>query len=443
MSKQPIPQNLEAEEGLLGSIVIDEEQLSKIDVEASDFIEEGNQIIFKAMLDLYKEGSGVDNITLVHRLHREGTLDKVGGAARFSHLISIAPTSLHAPYFAKIIKECSLNRGLISVASKISQIGYENVDPVESLAKSQKLLTGISRLVPSTKIWTPQDMADYADKRYGQLRDTLPGIPTGMIAFDRKTGGLFNGDFVILGSRPGMGKTTFALQIAMQMSYYYKVLFVSLEMTPESVIDKLVAHLIKRPARLVRRGNYSEELLSQIALSLGDLASTNLYLSRGPATTNSIRQIIERMKLSYGLDAVFIDYLHYLRDRTGSNDNERIGFISGELANMAKEFNIPFVVLSQLSRATEGRLDKRPLLSDLRSSGSIEQDADLILFLSRKSYYDRDMNPHGVETELIIAKDRMRGEIGKLSFYWDNYRECYVNTPKEVSNVSEQQARLG
>jgi len=338
MSKDIIPSNILAEENVLGSILLEEEQLSRIDLEPADFIEEKHQIIFKAMLDLYKDGGGIDQVTVSHKLHKDGNSERIGSAI-LSHFIAITPTSLHAVHYAKIIKECSLNRSLISAASKISQIGFGNKDPGESLAESQKLLSGISRSMPSTKIWTPQDMAEEANKRYGKLRDTIPGIPTGLKLFDKMTGGLFNGDYILLGARPSIGKTTLAAQIAIHISDNLHALFVSLEMTKDSVIDKVVAHLIGKPASLIRRGNYNEDLLSDITLSLGEIASKNLYLSCGPTSTKSLRQIIERMKLSYGVDVVFVDYLQYLRDREGNSDNERIGFISGELANMAKEFN--------------------------------------------------------------------------------------------------------
>jgi replicative DNA helicase len=233
------------------------------------------------------------------------------------------------------------------------------------------------------------------------------------------------------------------LQIAKYIARDHNVLFASLEMLPEAVLDKLAAGLISKPTRLIRRGGYSDELLDEITLSLGKLAECNLYLCHGPATTVSLRQLLERMKLSYGLDIAFIDYLQLLRDRYRSNPNDRVTFISGELANIAKEFNIPLVVLSQLSRAPEGRADKRPLLSDLRESGAIEQDADLILFLYRDSYYKRDINPHGAETELLIDKDRLRAITGKFTRYWDGQYEKYVCDRREITGYSQSQKPTG
>jgi replicative DNA helicase len=431
-NKQIIPHNEEAEGAVLGSVLIDSSQVASLDLQPSAFFDSRHQAIYQAALDLYRQGEGIDQITVAHELQRKGKLEPIGGVAYLSHLISITPTSIHAPYYAKVLRDCSFSRSLITAGERIAQVGYRNEDPQQSVTDSHALLSDIEKSIPATQIWSPKDIADNANKRYAQLRNVIPGISTGFRQFDRWTGGFFNGDYIILASRPGMGKSSCALQIAKQIGRRgHKALFISLEMMPEAIIDKMVASLIGRPASMVRRGNYSDELLGEITLSLGQLAEANLYLCRGPATTGSLRQIMERMKLSYGLDIAFIDYLQLLRDRYGGNDNERIGFISGELAAISKEFNVPVVVLSQLSRALEARSDKRPLLSDLRSSGSLEQDADLILFLSRESYYNRSINLHGAEAELLIGKSRMGG-IGKLSLYWDAHKEKYVNSLEEV-----------
>ena len=434
-----IPHNEEAEESLLGAILLDGDQVARIDLQPQDFFDETHRAIYQAMLNLYKQSKGIDQITVAHELYRQGKLEDTGGAGYLSHLISIVPTSLHAPYYATVIKECSLNRSLIAAAGQIAQIGYRSGDPQQNLADSQVILSSISKSIPTTQIWTPEDIANEANKRYAKLRNTIPGIATGLTEFDEQTGGLSDGDYIILASRPGVGKSTLALQVAKRIAQRRKVLFASLEMLPTAIMDKLVASLTKKPTRVIRRGGYSDELLGEITLSLGKLAETNLYLCRGPATSGSLRQLMERMKLSYGLDIAFVDYLQLLRDRYGSNANERIGFISGELANIAKEFDIPLVVLSQLSRAPEARADKRPLLSDLRESGSIEQDADLILFLTRESYYKRDMEPHGSQTELLVGKDRMRGLTGKSILYWDAHGEKYVNDKREIANTGQTQ----
>ena len=438
MSEQLAPNNVEAEQSVLGSILVDQGQMANIELELDDFFSESHRFIYKAMLDLYKEGGGIDQVTVAHELHKDGKLEAIGGAGYLSHLISIVPTSLHAPYYAKVVKDCSLNRRIIVGAEQIAQIGYKNEDPIESLATSQSILSALSRVMPCSELLTPPELADKANERYKMLRNIKPGFSTGFTSLDNKTGGLCKGDYIILASRPGVGKTTLALQIAQNLAAKLNVLFASLEMMPEAIIDKLVAGFIAKPTGIVRAGEYEDILLDEIILSLGKLAEMNLYLTHGPATTHSLRQLMERMKLSYGLDVAFIDYLQLFRDQYGSNANERIGYISGELAAMSKEFNIPLVVLSQLSRAPEGRMDRRPHLSDLRESGSLEQDADLIIFLYRDSYYDRQIDPDGAETELLISKDRLRGLSGKkIALYWDQEGEKYVSAQREITSDSK------
>jgi len=429
------PHNIEAEESLLGAILLDSNQMSRIDLETVDFFEENHQAIYHAMLNLYKLGGGIDQVTVAHEIMRLGKLEQVGGAGYLSHLISVVPTSLHAPYYAKVLRDCSLNRQLLDAAGQIAAIGYANGDPLEGLSKSQTTLSSISKLISRDELLTPQDIAGRADVRYEMLRDIQPGLSSGFAPLDNKIGGLSDGDYIILAGRPGIGKSTLALQIAENIAVNHNALFICLEMTADAITDKRISWVIGKSVSIVRRGNYGDDLFDDITFSVGKLAERNLYLSHGPATTHSLRRVMESMKLSYGLDIAFIDYLQLLRDRFGNNANERIGFISGELANMAKEFDIPLVVLSQLSRAPDGRMDRRPHLSDLRESGSIEQDADLIVFLYRDSYYDREVEPDGAETEVLIGKDRMRGLSGKLSLFWDAEGERYVSNKRRAKDA--------
>jgi len=416
-----VPHSHEAEQAVLGSILIDESCLKGIDLGAEDFFSEEHQQVFEAILALRDQS--IDQLSVAHKLNAMGKLESVGGASYLSHLINITPTSLHAGHYAGIVKDCAINRCLISVAKRIEDIGESGVSAEQALRQSYTLISKVSQTFPANDILTPRDMANEADVRYGQLRNIGPGMATGIKQFDKRTAGLFNGDYVILAARPGLGKTTLALQIARNMAKELTVLFLSLEMVKSAVMDKLVASLGGLAMVDVRRGNYSEGLLDKIIGSVGELGELNLYLAQGPAATQDLRRLIERMQMSYGLDAVFVDYLQLLRDRDGSNANERVGFISNELSSISKEFNIPLVVLSQLNRAADGREDKRPHLSDLRESGSIEQDADLILFLYRDSYYKRDA---GTEAELIIAKDRLRGTSGKIKLIWEARNENYI-----------------
>jgi len=432
MSEERLPpHDLGAEENVLGAILLDGEQVAKVDLVVSDFFDESHQAIYEAMVNLRKAEAVIDQITVAHELQRMGKIEMAGGASYLSHLVATIVVPWHALHYAKIVKECSVNRSLIAAAGQIAAAGYEAGDPSQNIATSWGILRKVGQMINDHHLLTPSDIAKMADERYEALRHITPGLGTGIKALDKLMGGVSDGDYIILASRPGMGKTTFALQMAQNIAAEHTVLFASLEMMPEAIIDKIVASFAGKPVRVVRRGNYPNELLDEIVFTFGKLNQLKLYLYHGAATVASLRQSIEQMQASYGLELVFLDYLHLLRDRYGSNTNERIGFISGELATIAKEFSMPLIVLSQLSRAPDDRMDKRPHLSDLRESGSIEQDADLIMFLYRDSYYNRGIEVDGAETELIIAKDRLRGITGKLKLYWDSEGEKYVEGKRE------------
>ena len=425
--EKALPQDLEAEESFLGSVLLDGDNIGLVELAPGDFYEESHGFIYEAMLGLYRDKGKIDQLTVAHQLETDGRMEKVGGVAYLSRLIHKTPTSLHAGHYGKIVRSCALSRRIITAGGQIAMLGYENTDPEDELARSQKILVQIGKMMGVSNLMTPREMANTAMARYVQLREIQPGIPTGIVPFDNRTGGLYKGDYMILAARTSMGKTTLALQMAQNMAVKHNVLFVSLEMGVNAVVDKLVANVIHRPARVLRAGNYSEDLMDMISDSVGQIAELNLYLFRGVATTVTLRAVMEQMRFNYGLDVVFVDYLHLLRDRYGSNANERIGFISGELAAISKEFDVPVIALSQLNRGPDDRVERRPRLADLRESRSLEQDADMVVFMFRESYYDTRINPNGAETQLIIGKDRFRGNTGVLEekLYWDAERERY------------------
>ncbi|MFW6126539.1 MAG: replicative DNA helicase [Chloroflexota bacterium] len=434
MGSRTPPHNLEAEQAVLGSILLDHEQLGNVDLDPDDFFDEGCRFIFQAIRGLFERGEGIDQITVAHELRRMGKLEQVGGAASLVRLVEAVPTSLHAGYYGRVVKDCALNRKIIVAAGAIARAGYEGISPLDALQRSYEALGEVGRAMPSQELLTPTDLADRANERYEGLRNRVAGLATGVHQFDARVGGLYPGDLVILAARPGVGKSTFALQVAERMAERYSVLFVSLEMTVNSVTDKRVAWLIGKPVRVVRRGGYDEDTLDLITRDgLGMIRDRHLYLCHAPMTTRSLHQFVERMSSLYGLDIVFVDYLQLLNDHYGTNANERIGYISRELANMSKEFNVPFVVLSQLSRVPDARMDKRPHLSDLRESGSIEQDADVVIFMYRDSYYDHKQELHGAKTEILIGKARLGEAARGVEVYWDVHSERYVNNERELT----------
>ena len=294
MSEERLPpHDIEAEEALLGSMLLDASQLGSIDLAPGDFFDEVHCAIFEAMLNLRKRDEGVDQITVAHELLRMGKLEQVDGAAYLSRLISITPTSLHAQYYAKVVKDCAVNRSLIAAAGEIAAAAYAGGDPAEAISSSRGVLNRVGRMITNQRLLTPMDLANRAHERYEVLRHTTPGLKTGVKALDNLTGGLSGGDYSILASRPGMGKTTFALQMAVNIALERTVLFVSLEMMPEAVIDKMVAGFAGVPVRVVRRGNYPDAVIDAIVVTYDKLTGLKLYLSYGPATVGSLRQVID------------------------------------------------------------------------------------------------------------------------------------------------------
>ena len=433
------PHDTQAEQALLGSLLMDGAAIDFITLEPQDFFEEGHVAMFKAMRSLFEKGVTPDQITVAHELANEGKLEEAGGVAYLPHLIVVTPTTFNNDGYAGIIKTCALNRQLIAMAGHIAQLGYENNDPGDNIAQSHDYLMSIGNTIIAPSIMTPKQLAEMAVDRYTSLEHKMPGIPTGFANFDKTTGGLFHGTETVIAARTGLGKTTFAFQMARQIGKTDKALYVSLETPAPAIIDKWMASLLGKPTRILRRGNYNAEIYDSIIYEAGAIADSGLYLCTGSSTTRTLRQVISQAKSVYGIEVVFVDYLQLLRDRYGTNANERVGYISRELAGMARDFNIALIVLSQLNRAPDTREDKRPKLVDLRESGEIENDADLIILAYRESYYDDDIKPNGAATEFKIAKDRTGGLTGKFTLYWDAHREIYVDTDKEVTSDTNQQ----
>ncbi len=413
-----IPKNREAEIGVIGSILLDGELAKAITLESDDFYEDDCKSVYTAMQSILKKHGAIDQMTIAFELHGEGDTH----LSFLSGCIANTPTSLHCEHYALIVKQCSVSRELIATASKLSQIGYKNEPIKESIEETQKLVSSLVKASIRDEILTPQQVVDNAEIRYNGLTHTQPGISTGILKLDEYTGGLFPGEYIILAARPGLGKTTLALQIASHIAKEKNVLLLTLEMTANSITDKRMVGITGKTARVIRHGNYSEDTLDKLMLGLGELSESNLYIAQGASTTTTLRGYIEKMKSSYGISAVIVDHIQLFTDKAKTR-YEAITNISRELAVMSKEYNVPIIALSQLSRATEGRLEKQPLLQDLRESGALEQDADSVWFLYRDSYYTHESDDNSAE--LIIAKSRHTGDTGKISLLWDKAREKY------------------
>jgi len=428
------PHNLDAEEAVLGSILIDGDLIKSIGLMSDDFYHEDYNQIFGAMLQLKEKALGINQITVAQELDESDKLEAAGGAAILSHLISITPTSMDCHHYAEIVKRLSILRRMIVVSERIAAIGYDSQGNItEALAKADKLLLELRRSSGSSHIITPEGRSSILMDRYTDLytKDKGVAVSTGLIDLDTKLGsGLFPGDLIIVGARPGVGKTSLLECISNHIGRQHNVLFCSAEMNVEGLSDRDVAGVIGIPVGQVRQGGYEEGVYQNIIdKAIPYISELNIYhmdITRTyQLTTANVYQAAFELHARHGLALVVVDYLGILNDRFGNNNNDRIGYITRNLKQMAMTLDIPVLCAHQLNRALEVRDEKRPQLHDLRDSGNVEQDADIILFIYRESYYNRGSDSK--VTEILIAKQR-QGPSGKgIKVLWDDVAQTYRN----------------
>lgn len=390
------PHDIDAEEGVIGACLIDGQAFIQVVplISTGDFYYETARWCWEAMRRLAERDEAIDQITVANELNNIGKLEAVGGAAYLSHLISTVPTSLDVEHYARIVARCSQARKLVDCAGRIAEMGYTaGADISTALKKAQELLLAMSGDTVKPLVYTPRDIADYGMERYAHLQQKgdETAITYGFQDLDILTGGAHRGDLILLGGRPRMGKSALAQAWANNMARHYRVLYCSLEMTLAQFIDRDVVAAIRQPMPVIARGQYDEEVYYEIVDLLGPMSERNLYFLKCEGisiTTSDIRAAVARLKLEAGVDVVFIDYLGLLADEYGRTQNERIGYISRRLKGIARAFDVAVIAASQLSRAVEKeRYNKRPRLADLRDSGSLEQDADVVMFLYRDDVY--------------------------------------------------------
>ncbi len=448
MEQKLPPHDTDAEEGVIGSCLIDAQAFIQgvSIISFGDFYCEPARWCWEAMTRLADRDEAIDQITVANELNNMEKLEDVGGAAYLSHLISTVPTSLDVEHYARIVARCSQARKLIDCAGRIAEMGYTagaNIGTV--LRKAQELLLAMSGDTVKPLVYTPRDIADHGMERYAHLQQKgdETAIPYGFRDLDTLTGGAHRGDLILLGGRPRMGKSALAQAWANNIAQHHRVLYCSLEMTLAQFIDRDVVAAIKQPMPVIARGQYDEEVYYEIVDLLGPMSERNLYFLKcegTPVTTGDIRVAVARLKLETGVDVVFIDYLGLLADEYGRTQNERIGYISRRLKGIARAFDLAVIAVSQLSRAVEKeRYNKRPRLADLRDSGSLEQDADIVMFLYRDDAYytqeeweeefnktgnrwkpkaERKPYPKGV-AELGVEKQRQRESAVVLKLSWN------------------------
>ncbi|MCM8762967.1 MAG: replicative DNA helicase [Candidatus Omnitrophica bacterium] len=421
------PQNLEAEMAVLGAMMLDEESMA-VAVEMLDrdcFYKEAHRKIFEAAINLYNENKAVDLITISDELKRTGQLDEIGGVSFLTQLVNSVPTTANTQHYAKIIKEKSILRSLIKNATKIVSLGYESEANIqEVLDQAEQLIFEIAdrkpkgTIVPLKEI--VKDSIETIDKLY-QKKAHVTGIPTGFVEFDIKTAGLHPSDLTIIAGRPSMGKSAFVLGITEHVSVIEKipVAFFSLEMSKEQLVQRLLCSHARVDAQRVRTGYFSPSDWPKLTAAAGKISEAPLFIDDTPAlSVIELRAKARRLKAKHDIQLIILDYLQLMRASSTKNDNrqEEISEISRSLKALARELNLPLIAVSQLSRAVESRQDHRPQLSDLRESGAIEQDADVVALLLREEYYYPTPENQGI-AEVNIAKQR-NGPVGtiKLTF---------------------------
>jgi replicative DNA helicase len=422
------PQNLEAEMALIGSVLLDREIMPLVTehITPQDFYSHVHELLYGALLHLFERGEPLDKITLVEELRCRGQLERVGGPAYLSNLMEAIPTAASAEYYATIIREKSLLRGLIHVGTQVTSLGFESEDDIEAaLDKSEQLIYELGSrqsrgdFTPISKLLRPAfEHIEQLYREHGQRT----GLTSGYGDIDQFTAGLHPGNFIILAARPAMGKTSMALNMAAAAAKESErpIAIFSLEMTNDELVSRLICAESRVDAQRMRRGTLGAEDWEKVSFAMGILSEMPIYIDdSGAITVTELRSRCRRLHGSSGLSAIFIDYLQLVRPSAlnrNANRNEELSDICRILKATAKELKVPIIALAQLNRAVEQRQEKRPMLADLRDSGSIEQEADLVAFLYRDSYYNPE-TAEGDMTEFIIAKHRS-GPTGTVKLQW-------------------------
>lgn len=434
------PSDIEAEQAVLGSMLTDKDAVvAAIEVlKEEDFYREDHKAIYRAILNLYSKSEPIDIITIKAELSSIGKLEQVGGLEYLASLPDMAPTSANIEKYIKIVEEKSMLRSLIQTANQIIALGYDPTEEVESIMdqaeksifdvmqkKNQKGYASIKEVLVDTFAGL--------EKLYNQ-KQHITGVPTGFTDLDYKTAGLHESDLILIAARPAMGKSAFALNLATNAAVKANVpvAIFSLEMSKEQMVNRILCSEAMVDSNKIRTGKIDDEDWMKLAGALGPLSESEIYIDDTPGiSVMEIRAKCRKMKLEKNIGLVVIDYLQLVQgsnSRKGGSREQEISEISRSLKILAKEINVPVIALSQLSRAPEQRPDHRPMLSDLRESGAIEQDADIVMFLYRDDYYNEDSEKKNV-AEVIIAKHRS-GSTGTVELLWLGNYTKFTNIEK-------------
>lgn len=432
------PHNDEAEVSVLGAILLEKDAIIKVAdiLNEEDFYSDANCIIYASMVELYEKHSPIDLITLTNKLAEKKQLDNVGGASYIATLVNSVPSAANIVHYAKIIADKAILRRLIESSNDIASLAYiEKGDTSKVLDEAEQKIFKIAEKHLKGKFISIKNILEDSFERIDELhkdKDKLRGIPTGFKALDNILAGLQPSDLIILAARPSVGKTSLALNMAENIAGKdgIPVAIFSLEMSKEQLVDRLLASEAKIDSWKLRTGNLDDNDFPKIGRAMATLSEAPLFIDDSPlVNVLEMRTKARRLQAEKGLGLIIVDYLQLMQGGNSENRVQEISAISRELKGLARELSVPVVALSQLSRAVESRPDKRPILSDLRESGSIEQDADVVMFIYRDELYNPDTERKGI-AEVLIRKHR-NGPIGTVELFFKQEQTAFRSLDKK------------
>ncbi|MFQ5400354.1 MAG: replicative DNA helicase [Anaerolineae bacterium] len=434
------PHSIEAEEAVLGSLLIDPDAIFEVAsfLKPNAFYRVQNRWIYEAILSLNERHEPLDLITLTEELRRREQLEEAGGEGYVIGLINAVPTSINARSYARLVEAAAVRRKMISAASTIANLAYDEAEDINIVIdRAEKSLFSISEerttrdLVPIKQI--ARDYLERIEELHARGGEVI-GVPTGFVDLDRLLGGLNKSDLIIVAARPGMGKTSLQNAIALTAALRFgkRIAMFNLEMSSEQLVQRMIAAETRIDSQRLRRGDLQEHEWPIFMEAVGRLSETRIFIDDTPSITPmQLHTKCRRLYAEHGLDLVMIDYLQLMQTEHRSNNRvQEISEISRSLKSLARELNVPVLAAAQLSRAVEQRQVKKPMLSDLRDSGSIEQDADVVIFIYRDEYYNPDTTERPNIAELDIAKHR-NGPTGTVDLYWHSKLATFRNLQRQ------------
>ncbi|GJL69652.1 MAG: replicative DNA helicase [Nitrospirales bacterium] len=428
------PQNLEAEQSVLGAILLDNAALNRAMeiLSEDDFYRTGNRIVYRGMVALSERNEPVDQITLTAYLRGTGELDQIGGASYIAEIVQVVPSAANIRYHSKIVRDKSLLRGLVQTATEVAMRGYEGTTQTDELLEfaereifrlAQGHLGGA--FAPLSSIL--QESIEIVDRLYSR-KERITGVPTGFTDLDNLLAGLQPSDLIIVAGRPSMGKTSLALGMAEYSALKANAVvgIFSMEMSKAQLVLRMISSQAMLDSHAVRTGQLAQSDWLKLTAAASRLEQAKVFIDdSGNLTVQQMRGKARRLKAEYGLSLLIVDYLQLMEGRGNSESRQQeISDISRALKGLAKELNIPVIALSQLSRAVENRTDKRPMLADLRESGAIEQDADVVMFIYRDEVYNPDSDDKGIAN--ILVRKHRNGPIGEVDLqFHDRYAKFH------------------